>query len=863
MYTIKDKFNELFTYYKKTKNENSLLYIYRNIRSYIQENGTVSFFEDVVPFIENLNFSEYTVASNMMNEIEKFALEFENNKLKEEIKYVLLKCNTFEIQEKSKEEELEDVSKENSKLENINETTVQENVDESSITLKKEDDNKDEYKKSNSTCEENTNKITKDSDSYSDFGSDDSFFSESREYCNLYTQSELHGECKELIYIGLSKMLKPLLKFKAKECVNLMVHFALKTNTLVLNELLELYKQKKDWQIEILLFIAFINKKLEKEYNNEMNRCKVHLKDFIELNRINDCNFIICKLFFFLDIHYDEEMYNYLENYCLSENSKYKFYCAKNFNRFVKFDFLKEDKKEYIFYNLFFYSKENQMVLFRDKKIFENFDLITIKSYKLYLQRFKEKIEACFCNLQNHLEDFYILSNLFVVYFRKFQTKEMLYFFVLITNIQDIFVKSRIKKIIGNNINEICCLIFERINKNIKFEYSNNNEIYCKCYYSIKADYKTFNVAVRGCDCYKKKDNSIKENDETGVITEDNSNEEIKHIDETVNVKENTNINDATENENDEIENTSIKDNVNEVDIIENTSKPNNVADNTNNITVDATNTAANNDNTDKSEIDYNDATNVNNDNMQEHINNNIVDDVQKSNDEVVSHAYNNDGNNIDIVCNVDTTINNDTDDQEHKENEERKDMIVKHSNLDESNDINELNIDFNKLQSKETQKVNFVETKNEILDKLDKLSLESFDWDVFFCKHIDIDTYSEIQHTIEKFVASMLDEEETILILVREINVLTFLSNWCYILQQLFSKIKIWRCKKMFIENICKNKDFFGEEGKAIIKLYTNDSVFYIRSMAKDYLTKVYAEQEDIENNINIEKDEKYSEKI
>ncbi|KAM0687438.1 hypothetical protein COBT_001323 [Conglomerata obtusa] len=884
MQVTKTKFKELFLFYSKTYNESSLLWVYKNIKNYILENGLDDFVNEVVPFLEKVNLKDYNVGCNMMIEVENLVLDMQKKNKDDEIEYIIEKSGTYggkaiddienhlvslmpemtedngvinylstnlhedkdskyynEINENLEAGQskftifknvinlgLENFSfdqKNNlneAKLENLtiqdnqtylkvepiqnNKTNIinneidnnkiqnkqqnYSNIDKTQEALMKDNtlENQnilenlgtlDKIKKLNITNnhdeknhielnnknEENNNKTEKKLDDIQiklvgllkEFNENDkkNVTNKSQNVLceknlpeniniNLYTTKyhennsdivTLDRKERPLIYdeiknnhddyvnlaTGLAKITKPLLKFKAKEGINLIVHLSLETSPSVLYELLRIYEDKNDWLIELYIMICFVQIKKSICCTNEFNKCKELIKYFINRNDPVELQFTIFKIFNFLDIKFDQEMFEIIENLILNGNDRIKLIYSQNLHRFKKN--IETEKLIEFFFILHDYNLELKYNLYRNSKFFEIETVINDKMYNAYIIWNKECLEKYHARVINSVEDLLYTAKIYIYFLRKYQTLEMKLFLIILLGIRELYIQERLKYLIGPFVGEI----------HEKLEIKKNNSQYMKY------------------ECYCTEKNNLNN------YVEINSNE----------IKENKTINfNNLHDDKAEMVNILMKDKQNINSTINNGCKliePEQLIDKTNYINMS---------DNEMFDIQIKTLTNQKNFSNKTHNKNNECLEANKIEPDKKC-----------LVCN---------------------------------------NIKNNIL--------------NEVTEKLSNFKLSANNDSLEYLQYIDENmNIDDFNFLLEKFFMSLLDGNAVHKeIFIKEIVFLQYLDNIDDKLETVRLKLINWRHKKEFIESLLKYRHIFGDK-VIIIQKYTKDPVFYIRNMAQD----------------------------
>ncbi|KAM0674666.1 hypothetical protein GVAV_001853 [Gurleya vavrai] len=904
MQSTKTKFKEIFLFYTKTYNEQSLLWIYRNIKQYVLENGIECFYNEIVTKLEKLSLKNYNIASSMIDEIEKIVFEIEGVKKDLELEYIIKKCNTYSIIEENNKFDKNIKILNESKLDNTknnfysiedkktNENTVSDNnvnlfsndflnnkcidnnncknipfdknhkfttedceekifvlenaetcetietefINEKNTELNdkklqcKTDDHtinmikkpntleankseknelelksdeicfekikKDEFKSEinayefeknnveinnieksvvinqkpinntiikqenvqndtvNEKLESNTsksklesNKITNDDTKKLSITNNIKLDTKQEELVCLYQNMNEIMNDKEFnkFILGLCKIIKPLLSIKARESINLLVHLSLKTNTDVLEELIEIYFEKKDWLIEIYLYIAFVKNKKNIETDFILDKCKILILEYIKKNDPSETFFTCSKSFNFLKIKLDPDLFLYVKECMQNGDMRIKFFCNQNIDKIIHLDVFTIEENINVFFNIIF-MQENDIIIdfFKNKRIFESFKKIPKVIFSKYLELCKLFFNSYYDSFKpGHIEYIITFAQIFIYFLRSYQNEVIKKLFITFISISDMYLKERIKIIFGNNLAEIYETFYRKLEKidsdelieQISNEYMSNNEN--NFYLNEEANVKRFNLQSKDYHFnFLNTENFI--NEQKFIQIEKNNDE-----------KKETNCNFKIE------------------EFIE----------------------AKNND-----KYITTDLINLKN-----------VHKIENCENENIANLFNNNDKNKTIDFN-------------NLENEENTNSIIQ----------NELNCNKNFDRKIEINCNSFLENINEVTEKLENLKLS---------KNINL-VNAKLQLHLKNFAFNYLSgHESNIFLLIKEIKILIYMEDTKSILNQIYNRIEKWRYKKLYIEKIYENINYFGEDGYEIIEKYTKDTSFFVRKMAQDYL--------------------------
>lgn len=176
---------------------------------------------------------------------------------------------------------------------------------------------------------------------------------------------------------GLFKAIKPILSFRTKDCINVVIYMSLKTETSLIQEIIEQFHDKVYHFIELYIYKAFILKKRKEALEDCMSIIKSFLIPIADAKNEKDNLFLTQIYLFYLGIEYDEDIYTNLKEMIGGGHKQVVEYAAGKIHRmftsqdpdtvcriFEIFDIIKgfsEDAKRILFINKEFFFKVKRL----------------------------------------------------------------------------------------------------------------------------------------------------------------------------------------------------------------------------------------------------------------------------------------------------------------------------------------------------------------------------------------------------------------------------------------------------------------------------------------------------------------------
>lgn len=490
------KVKEQILIYKKTYNDYNLLKIYKGIK-YCKDKSAI---KELAELLECVEIGDFNIANSIVHELNILVFGDEYRDL--EIVDVIDECRTMVIGNEQQMDSLEELEMKPSNncredRECVNNSKLDDETEGKGVETEKQENNVENCMSSLSVIfedltglETNENSFNKSSSSHENNGLAELFeitnekemndrdyppFIESTvsniELCDKMPNVEENNYYDEYFYhTALSHIIKPLLFYKTKECVNMLIHLAHKTDTQVMHTLLKDYKENKHWCIEILLHIAQINKRQSKDYSEVMAEVKNMLTEMISTlfdRSIIDNNaqkkFVAQMILVYLGVETDQFLYDTLKRIISENDMQINIAICASLSKMVNGCNAENGSVVEVFDLLESHSNSIRYSLSVQFQFYRAFDCIPGSIFNKYL---KWVYEAMSETIIDHIFCEHIcleaITNLFLIFCPQYKTREMyIIFFFIIAQKGDVLYK-RCMTIITKNLTLIQKHLFDQ-----------------------------------------------------------------------------------------------------------------------------------------------------------------------------------------------------------------------------------------------------------------------------------------------------------------------------------------------------------------------------------------------------------------
>lgn len=417
---IQNKIQDYITQYKKTQSEGFILLIYKSLDFLVKETGVSVYFEEVCEFLKDISISEINYGNVMLEEIEKMVFR-EEEIVDDEILYVMRVSNALKVNNES-----------------INELSTGETP-----FLEAKPNQEEIIEITHTNLEFNV-------------------------FYQQLIANNIQDECRDLYkryHRGLFKALYPILSFRTKDCINLIIFMSLETDIGFIEEIIDLFKDKIYHSIELLIYKAYILKKRNESFKECIKTIKTHIKTMVEKDNQEDKLFLTQIYLFYLGISFDSEIYEYLKMNISMGNKQIIEYVATKINRMLSKDDSHSIKNSLEIFDLVkSHSDEAKRLVFMNKEYFIGINELSQTLILSFAEFMVEEMK--YIALEGDSMSNSFSSVLEIFFFIALKTKEMKVLLLHLLQSEVVFKSEFYVKTVFDNLFETFIFLFKE-NSNV------------------------------------------------------------------------------------------------------------------------------------------------------------------------------------------------------------------------------------------------------------------------------------------------------------------------------------------------------------------------------------------------------------